>query len=94
VTRAEDLAAAESALRHASLWSRPYVFITHLDPAIAHATWSVYQPAVPTTTEGFVYALCGILVFLGIYYLGVKYPIGRAWAKRKLPTPTGVKRKG
>lgn len=92
VTRVDALESAQSALQNASLWSRPFIFLQHLDPSITHATWAVFKPAVPTTTEGFVYSLCGILVFLAIYHLGIKYPITRvrarrqalAWEKRKL----------
>jgi hypothetical protein len=39
---------------------------------------------VPTTVEGFVYALAGMLVLISTYHLGVKYPIKRiARAKRQ-----------
>lgn len=74
VDRVDALAAAQAALLHASLWSRPFVFVRHLDFAIAHATWSIFKPAVPTTLEGMVYALLGVIVFLGIYHFGIKYP--------------------
>lgn len=82
VERVDTLAAAQAALLDASLWTRPFVFLQHLDLAIARATWSVYQPAVPTTLEGLVYALLGMLVLLGLYYGGVKYPISRVRARR------------
>ena len=77
VTRVDDLAAAQAAITHASLWSRPYVFVRHLDPAIAHATWGIFKPAVPTTVEGLVYALAGMLVLLAIYHLGIKFTCKR-----------------
>jgi hypothetical protein len=70
--RVESLAAAEGALRHASVWSRPFVFLRHLDPEIARGTWAVFKPAVPTTIEGAVYAALGMLVVLAIYHLGLK----------------------
>lgn len=82
VDRVDTLAAAQAALLDASLWTRPFVFLQHLDPSIAHATWSVFKPAVPTTVEGLVYALLGMLVLLGIYYGGVKYPINRVCTRR------------
>ena len=72
VQRIAALESAQDALLHASLWARPFVFLRHLDLSIARATWTVYQPAVPTTLEGLVYALAGLLVFLGLYHLGVK----------------------
>jgi hypothetical protein len=69
VERVQHLDAAFTALRDASVWTRPFAFLRHLDGAIAHATWTDYKPAVPTTAEGFIYAAAGMLVFLGIYHL-------------------------
>jgi hypothetical protein len=77
VNRVDTLASAQSALQNASLWTRPFVFLRHVDSSIAHATWAIFKPAVPTTVEGLVYALCGMLVFIGIYHLGIKAPIVR-----------------
>ena len=82
VTRVDTLAAAQAAIHDASLWTRPFVFLRHMDPAIAHATWSIFKPAVPTTLEGLVYAVSGMLVLLGLYHLGIKLPVSRAWARR------------
>jgi hypothetical protein len=82
VARVNELTAAQSALEHATLWDRPFVFLHQVDPAIARATWAIFRPAVPTTPEGLVYALVGILVLLATYHGGVKYPITRARARR------------
>lgn len=82
-TRVDTLNSAEGALRNASLWSRPFVFARHLDPAIARATLSVFRPAVPTTAEGLVYAGVGMALFLLIYHAGVRYPVQRAVAARR-----------
>jgi len=79
--RVDTLAAAQAALDHASLWSRPFVFLQHLDTAIARATWAIFRPAVPTTAEGLVYALFGMLVLLSLYHFGIKYPLTRARAR-------------
>lgn len=83
VTRVDTLQSAQTALQDASLWARPFVFLRHVDSSIAHATWVIFKPAVPTTVEGLVYALCGMLVFIGIYHLGVKAPIVRLRARRR-----------
>jgi hypothetical protein len=37
---------------------------------------------VPTTVEGLVYALFGMLVLIAIYHLGIKHPIARIRARR------------
>ena len=73
--RTANLAASEHALRAASAWSRPFVFLRHFDPAIAHATWAVFRPAVPTTAEGAVYALLGMIVMLALYHGAVRRPV-------------------
>ena len=85
VHRVDSLESAQSALDQASLWSRPFVFVRHLDSSIAQATWSVFKPAVPTTVEGLIYASIGMLVLMAIYHLGVKYPIVRARERRTQP---------
>jgi len=86
VARVDTLAVAQAAIRDASLWTRPFVFLRHLDPAIARGTWDVFKPAVPTTTEGLLYAAIGMLVLLGIYHLGIKQPIARLRARPRART--------
>jgi hypothetical protein len=81
-SRVDALAAAEAGIRNASLFGRPLVFLRHLDLSIAHATWTVFKPAVPTTVEGLVYAGVGVLLMLALYHGGVKYPVRRAWRRR------------
>lgn len=81
--RVHELAAAESALRDAAPWERPFVFLRQVDGEIAQATWAVFKPAVPTTFEGLLYAAAGMLVFLVIYHGALRYPIERAWARRQ-----------
>lgn len=82
VERVAELTAAESALRSASIWERPFVFFANLDRSIANATLEVYKPAVPTTTEGLVYAAAGMLVILCLYHSCIRYPITTALRKR------------
>ena len=72
VQRITSLQSAHDALLNASLWARPFVFLRHLDLEIGRATCAIYQPAMPTTIEGLVYALAGMLVFLALYHFGVK----------------------
>ena len=74
--RVNSLQAAHDALLHAALWERPFVFLRHLDPGIARATGAVYQPAVPTTAEGLIYAFAGMVFILALYHLGVKRLLG------------------
>ena len=82
LARVDSLTAAQTAIQHASLWARPFVFLRNIDADIARATWSIFKPAVPTTVEGVVYALCGMLALLMVYHAGIKLPVRRALARR------------
>jgi hypothetical protein len=80
--RVDALGAADAALRQATLWSRPFVFVRHADWGIARATLAIYRPAVPTTVEGFAYAGVGIVVVLALYHLLVRAPVVRLIRKK------------
>jgi hypothetical protein len=82
VVRVDALSAAEVAIRDASIFSRPFVFLHHIDFSIAQATWGVFKPAVPTTVEGIVYAAGGMLLILALYHGAVRYPVRCAWRRR------------
>jgi hypothetical protein len=83
--RVNELGAADSALRGASAWDRPFVFLAHADWGIARATWSIFRPAVPATTEGLAYAAAGMIVALALYHGCVRAPIARHFRARKSP---------
>jgi hypothetical protein len=83
VVRVDALATADAAIRDASIFSRPFVFLRHVDFSIARATGSVFKPAVPTTVEGMLYAGFGMLLILALYHGAVRYPVRRAWRRRK-----------
>lgn len=83
--RVASLQSAHESLLHASLWERPFVFLRHLDPAIARTTGAVYQPAVPTTLEGLFYALAGMLVFLALYHFGFKRALALFGPRASVP---------
>jgi len=70
--RVASLQSAHDTLLHSALWERPFAFVRHVDVEIARAAGAVFKPAVPTTIEGLLYALTGMMVFLAIYHLGVK----------------------
>jgi len=82
VARVDQLGAADTALRSASIWAKPFVFVAHMDRGIARATLTIYRPAVPTTFEGFIYAGFGILLVLAVYHLAIRRPIARHLVKR------------
>ncbi|HSI09895.1 MAG TPA: DUF2937 family protein [Rariglobus sp.] len=82
VNRVTELSTAESAIRNASIWEKPFVFFSHLDRSIASATLEVYKPAVPTTTEGLIYAAAGMITILCVYHGAIRYPIAATARKR------------
>jgi hypothetical protein len=88
VARVDELNAADMALRNASVWSRPFVFLAHMDRGIARATLAIYRPAVPTTVEGFLYAGLGIIFILLVYNLAIRGPISRHLRKRQAARAT------
>ncbi|MDQ5979073.1 MAG: hypothetical protein QG602_2047 [Verrucomicrobiota bacterium] len=83
--RVTALQTAHDALLQAALWERPFVFLRHLDTGIARATAGVYQPAVPTTAEGLIYAFAGMLFILALYHLGLKRLFGLVFARSRAP---------
>jgi hypothetical protein len=90
--RVESLSAAETALRTASLWERPFVFLRHVDADIAGRAWEVFKPAVPVTPEGFVYAGVGMVLALVAYQVCVVTPcqaVARRFRKKPALEKTG-----
>jgi hypothetical protein len=87
IARVDALSAADTALRQASAWTRPFVFLAHMDGGIARATLSIYRPAVPTTAEGLTYAGFGVVCALALYHLAVRGPIARHLRRRAARLP-------
>jgi hypothetical protein len=84
VARVNGLEAAQAAIQNAGIFGRPVAFLRHVDAEIARGTWSIFKPAVPTTTEGVVYAAAGIVALLGLYYGLIHYPVVRVWKRRNM----------
>jgi DNA-binding phage protein len=85
--RVSALGSAEVALRDASVWGRPFVFLRQLDWEIARGTGSVYKPAVPTTIEGLLYALIGVTLILALYYGLIRPLTLRLFGASSAPKP-------
>lgn len=88
--RVDALGSAQQALIDASVWSRPFAFVKHVDYDIAHATASVFKPAVPTTFEGAAYALLGVAIAFSIWHVVIRLPLKRFLQPRSsriTPTP-------
>lgn len=67
VLRYEDLRHHYQELEAASEYQRPFVLMRHGRQEIVLSVWEGFEPAVPVTKHGFVYAGCGFLVcFVGL----------------------------
>lgn len=77
VARHEKYVAAFDAITGASIWTRPFRFMQHADPTISQAV--VFEPGLPLTMEGGVYALVGVVLIMLI--LGLIRRIGRRMRK-------------
>jgi hypothetical protein len=84
--RVDTLARAESALREAGAWERPFVFLRQVDWDIAGRAWEVFRPAVPVTLEGALYAGAGMVLALLLFQGCVAWPcraLARRWKKSR-----------
>lgn len=61
IERRDRLAAQQARFSKAGPVGRLIVFAENVDPDIARRAWSDYEPAVPTTTEGFATAGAGAI---------------------------------
>ncbi len=69
VERVQTLEQAYQALQDAGVFGRWFVFLREVDLNIAAGTWENFVPGVPTTLEGLLYALTGLLIGWGLYAL-------------------------
>lgn len=60
IKRYESYTASLEAFQQANVFSRPFVFLGHYEQRLANAV--EFQPGLPITMEGFVYALLGIVI--------------------------------
>lgn len=67
VERYESLKRSYQILENATPLNRWFLFVRQGDFTIAQQTWQEFTPGVPTTLEGIIYALGGLLLGWGIY---------------------------
>ncbi|SMF00327.1 Protein of unknown function [Tistlia consotensis] len=87
----DKLQAAYEAFSIATPLGRPVAFVQHFDPTIADSTMANFQPAVPLTIEGLIYAGTGLL--LGVALLALLEWLGllslRATGLSRRPKTSG-----
>lgn len=67
VNRYFELEQSYLALADSNIFNRWFVFLKEVDWEIAVGTWNNFVPGAPTTMEGLVYAIAGLLAGWGIY---------------------------
>lgn len=75
VTRWHNLSDALTAMQESSLWSRPIVFIHHLNADAFWSTLNTFKMGLPLNLEGGIYALIGIVA--GYFSFAILRGIGR-----------------
>lgn len=75
---------ALSALNDSSVFTRPFVFIRHINWDIIKSTWSQYVFGLPLNLEGLVYAVLGIIFGFLVFYVIRKFFIA-FWLMIKSP---------
>lgn len=75
ITRLDKLKKAFEAIKNASAFTRPFVFLKHVDWALAKNVQ--FQPALPFTFESLVYVIVGIILGMLLYRVLAFYP--RKW---------------
>jgi len=58
--RYEDLQQAYTALSTSTVWSKPFVFVKHLDSDVFFDTIVDFTPGLALTFESFIYAVIGV----------------------------------
>jgi hypothetical protein len=85
ISRYEDLAEQEARLEAAPPLMRPVVVLSEPDSRVVRAAWSDYEPAMPVTAAGFVWAAIGF--FLAGGFVSLARQIFGAVRKWRRPQP-------
>ena len=80
VADVDRLSAAETALKTASPLQRPFALAQHFDRAIADGAWRAFEPALPLSLEGLIYAAIGMAA--GLLALTGARAASRLWSRR------------
>lgn len=69
VGRWQDLSQTLAQLNDSSFWTRPYVFVSSLNPDIAKATFYSFVPGISLSIEGLYYTGLGLIFGYCVYHL-------------------------
>ncbi len=82
VERLLSLREAQDQFRTGGPVTRLATFVTHYDSRVGRGAFSEFQPAVPTTAEGFVAGLIGFLFGGGVVHMAGR-PISRRFRQER-----------
>lgn len=82
IVRWEKLSQALYALSHTPFWLRPFAFLLYFDLDIASSVVNSFEPGIPFTLEGLVYALIGMFSAYFLYQL-MKFFVQRLFKKNR-----------
>lgn len=66
IQRWHQLSEGLVALQHAEFWQRPFVFLKYVDSDVVRDTYRAFEPGIPMTVEGTLYAIVGLLVGMAL----------------------------
>ena len=81
--RFEKLSEQQARLESAPPLMRPIVALSRPDPAVLEDAWSDFEPAVPVSAAGFVWAAIGFFLLGGVVSL-IRQSVGIARGRRVL----------
>ena len=84
IIRFEELSAQRSRLDSSPYVMRPVVVLSHPDTRVVRGAWDDYEPAVPVTPAGFIWAAVGFFI-AGGFVSFVRQVAGIAWRRRRRP---------
>ncbi len=79
VNRFHKFADALRTLQESSPWFRPLKLLAVGDWETVKETWQMFQPGLPLTSEGVVYAFVGMIIGVGVYSLVIKVILCKKW---------------
>jgi len=75
---------AQKKILEASVWTRPFVFIRYMNPALVKNI--KYKPALPFSLESLVYIFIGILLGMLFFRILIQFPLKKVFGSKKIIT--------
>lgn len=83
ITHLENAKKAFDAIKNAGAFTRPFVFLKHVDWALAKNVQ--FQPAFPFTLEAIIYVVVGIVLGMAVFRLLLYFPKKFLGSKKPVP---------